>query len=586
MKLALGRAAFTCFIGLGALLGGCGGGGSSGLTACITGLSCVPEQACRTGRTVCVEAGVACAAAEASPDGTACDGGACKGGVCSTAAACVAGQACQPQNACTTGLTTCASAVAEPTCAVAQNKADGTACGTGQVCSGGACVASTCVAGTACQPANACSEGLIACASSTTPGTCLATAARADGTSCGSGLVCGGGVCVAQCTAGSTCALSNPCAVGATTCDSAWSAARCTSVAYRPDGTACGTGQTCRQGSCVVQDTTPPHVLARTPAPGATNVWSRDPITVRFDKRMNHASFTEGSVILATGAGTPVAKTMTLSTDGLTLTITPLALPDPPLALTVALTSGITDTAGNALVAPAGSWRWDLPAWQRLGAVPRETEIHGGVDSYVALGPDGTPIAAFHSISEAGTDRLGVFGWRGGWGSNLLPLDEMRYYAGVSIDVSGSGQPLVAWIDRGGYLAIPGIMAARWSAGSRSANEIIGGGIGRRVVARFDRNDRPVVAWASERDASCYLHVARYENGWRLLGGSAVTSTCWPWRLSFTPGGEPQVAWDMGPNAYDPLWRSIGMATWSGSTWIRASVAATSVPPPLPSRLI
>ncbi len=71
---------------------------------------------------------------------------------------------------------------------------------------------------------------------------------KPDGTSCGLHLACLGGLC--SCQPGGSCSVAgNPCQAGSFSCGGGTPS--CGNVQNLPDGTSCGTGQVCRQGSCV-----------------------------------------------------------------------------------------------------------------------------------------------------------------------------------------------------------------------------------------------------------------------------------------------------------------------------------------------
>ncbi|MBV8762299.1 MAG: thrombospondin type 3 repeat-containing protein [Deltaproteobacteria bacterium] len=160
---------------------------------------------------------------------------------------CIAGTQCTPANACDIGLTSCTSngAICNDT---QQPAPDGQACGNGLVCLAGACHA--CTNGDTCftSPGGPCVQGVVSCSSG--QGQCLQTATLvANGTPCGSGLVCDNGSCVA-CSSGGNCPLgggschvgSLSCATGTSTCvDSGVNAA---------DGSSCGGSNVCLAGVC------------------------------------------------------------------------------------------------------------------------------------------------------------------------------------------------------------------------------------------------------------------------------------------------------------------------------------------------
>ncbi|AGC41862.1 hypothetical protein MYSTI_00512 [Myxococcus stipitatus DSM 14675] len=111
----------------------------------------------------------------------------------------------------------------------------------------------------------------------------------------------------------------------------------------------------------VFVDRTAPTVMARTPAPQAKNVSVREAITLSFSERIAEQSVTPETLKLLVNQG-PQEATRTLSSDGMTVTISPKATLSVPNVASVEATSGITDLAGNALVLPQEVWSWELPA--------------------------------------------------------------------------------------------------------------------------------------------------------------------------------------------------------------------------------
>jgi hypothetical protein len=125
--------------------------------------------------------------------------------------------------------------------------ANGTVCGADAVCGVGVCM--PCTRGASCAlEGKPCRSGAIECGAGKPE--CLETGNAADGTSCGAGMVCQQGTCT-TCMAGSGCVPMNPCHEGALECSGA--APVCNDTArLRPTGQACGTDKVCNAGGeCV-----------------------------------------------------------------------------------------------------------------------------------------------------------------------------------------------------------------------------------------------------------------------------------------------------------------------------------------------
>ncbi|MCQ8186485.1 Ig-like domain-containing protein, partial [Parvularcula maris] len=95
-----------------------------------------------------------------------------------------------------------------------------------------------------------------------------------------------------------------------------------------------------------------PLVVETVPAADATDVFTNRTVTIRFSEPMVRSSFDAGTVVLAPlPAGEPVQSDLSLSADGLSLTIDPPVnlVPFTPYAVTL---DGVRDLAFNALAEP------------------------------------------------------------------------------------------------------------------------------------------------------------------------------------------------------------------------------------------
>ena len=231
-----------------------GMGGAPGTFTCVPGSDCVvPGKPCLVGSTACSATGEASCMETTKPqaNGSPCGGDSvCLDGVCTT---CPAGTECPIEGKqCRVGIIECASG--KPECTEVGNAANGASCSqTGQapsqgtVCKDGSCVA--CNAGDQCVPANPCHQGTLACAGGVATCTDVGTSLPA-GSACGTSKVCTASGECAACTAGMACDLPNePCKLGKIECSSG--APVCTVAGDGPNGTACGNGKVCSQGTCV-----------------------------------------------------------------------------------------------------------------------------------------------------------------------------------------------------------------------------------------------------------------------------------------------------------------------------------------------
>jgi hypothetical protein len=117
-------------------------------------------------------------------------------------------------------------------------------------------------------------------------------------------------------------------------------------------------------------DTTPPTLITRQPAPGASGVPVGANVVATFSEPMNPATLGTASFTLApTAGGAPLAATITPSVGNATFTLNPTADLAPSTSYTATVTTAATDAAGNALAAPQ-SWSFTTaPAGGGTGPV-------------------------------------------------------------------------------------------------------------------------------------------------------------------------------------------------------------------------
>jgi hypothetical protein len=107
-------------------------------------------------------------------------------------------------------------------------------------------------------------------------------------------------------------------------------------------------------------DTTPPTVIARFPASGASNVALNANVTATFSEPMNNATLNGTTFALTvTGTGAPVAGSVSVS--GNTATFTPAANLAGSTQYTATVSTGAQDLAGNVL-ASAATWTFTTTA--------------------------------------------------------------------------------------------------------------------------------------------------------------------------------------------------------------------------------
>ena len=233
-------------------------------------------------------------------------------------------------------------------------------------------------------------------------------------------------------------------------------------TAAEPEGSYTLTARATRSGRTfssapvtVIVDRTNLQVASRSPAPGATNVPYSTPIQVVFTKPVKATTISDTTVSFAV-AGVLAEKTLSLSSDGRTLTLIPKAKPPLPATFSIGLSSGITDTAGNALVVPSTPWSFQLPHWYSFGgplnAVGGNTLLK---DTAMALDSRDNPVVAWsEEVTTGGRASIFVYRWDGNAftpiGSALNGTSSGSAYK-PALAFDGSGNPIVAWQESNGF---------------------------------------------------------------------------------------------------------------------------------------
>ncbi|WP_257455709.1 Ig-like domain-containing protein [Archangium lipolyticum] len=150
----------------------------------------------------------------------------------------------------------------------------------------------------------------------------------------------------------------------------------------------------------VTVDRTAPVAQTRTPEAGSNNVSARQAFQVTFSEALKASSVTDSSILVRAG-GTNVAKTLALSTDGKTLTLTPTEPLPVPSTVTISLgmdTAPLTDLAGNTL-SGSTAWLFSLPVWLPVGgALSAVTGNTPAENVAMKVGTDGNPVVAWAEL--------------------------------------------------------------------------------------------------------------------------------------------------------------------------------------------
>jgi hypothetical protein len=310
-------------------------------------------------------------------------------------------------------------------------------------------------------------------------------------------------------------------------------------TAAEPEGSYTLTARATRSGRTfssapvtVIVDRTNLQVASRSPAPGATNVAYSTPIQVVFTKPVKATTVSDTTVSFAV-AGVLAEKTLSLSSDGRTLTLVPKTKPPLPATFSIGLSSGITDTAGNALVIPSTPWSFQLPHWYSFGgplnAVGGNTLLK---DTAMALDSRDNPVVAWsEEVTTGGRASVFVYRWDGHAftpiGSALNGTPSGSAYKPTLV-LDGSGNPIVAWQESDGFNE--NIYIRRWNG---TAWQSVGAGA---LSAENDTSSSPVATPARNPSLAVRgndIYVAWDEVNvegisaiyvWKSVNGGAFTS--------------------------------------------------------------
>jgi hypothetical protein len=319
-------------------------------------------------------------------------------------------------------------------------------------------------------------------------------------------------------------------------------------------------------------DATPPTVVSRQPAPGDDDVAVGLPITVGFSEDLDPATVTDATVLLAGDGSVNIAKTLALSGD--TLTVTPLSALDLPEHLTLSLTSGIADEAGNAL--EPESWSWTVPAWLRLGDDPvlayaGSSAIYG---SLLDLDSQGRPVVAGNR--EESPQAL-LSRWDGQEWTEIPPPNGGDGATFVHDLAVAGDDVVVVWSGWFGETPDHDFYVSRWDGQEWSLfgdGLTVGDVYPQQAALAVDESGHPVVAFsqkASPGIAAADLLVRRWTgSAWQALGDKLDVNDDAPIEvidLVLDPDGDPIVSWgerfyaSSFVKAWDPTlqtWQALG----------------------------
>ncbi|MCY1041451.1 Ig-like domain-containing protein [Corallococcus sp. bb12-1] len=227
----------------------------------------------------------------------------------------------------------------------------------------------------------------------------------------------------------------------------------------------------------VVVDRTAPTVSSFLPARNAAAVGVNESIQVTFSEPMNPRTLTEESVQLTASDSAPISKSISLSADGKTVSVTPLEPLVAPNTIHVEFTNlvgtVITDLAGNEVV-EMPAWSFSVPTWVPLGgavsAVPGKTSAEGVV---LKMDLNGQPVIAW-AESDGTVKNIYVARWTGSnWLMLGAPLSGLvaagTDAANPSLAIDSANQPIVVWDEATGEGMGRRLFVRKWAGNTWNA---------------------------------------------------------------------------------------------------------------------
>lgn len=326
----------------------------------------------------------------------------------------------------------------------------------------------------------------------------------------------------------------------------------------------------------VVVDRTPPQVVSRTPEPGAQDVWVKAPIQAVFSEPVKAGTLTNDSVRLTVG-GAEVARTVSVSADGRTVTVVPVVDVTPPKTAAVALSDAVTDLTGNTLAAPF-TWSWFYP---RLSLEPYGSSLPPAAGSRVltisAMLPDGSgSVIVARTEQDSKGKHLRIYKQAG---SEWFPLGDSLHSRGSNFEPdsvnlkldTANNSPVIAWHEGNGSNEDERIYVARWTG---SAWDYLGGTDGVTPSNSYStfstlalsNSGNVFVALTDDSESNAYIYQWS-NNAWSMLGGdlgSALGLTqINTLSIETSTAGNPIVA----VQSTKPGSQGLYIAEWTGSAW-------------------
>lgn len=336
--------------------------------------------------------------------------------------------------------------------------------------------------------------------------------------------------------------------------------------------------------TAVAPDTTPPSVVSKNPAGGATDISRSTAVSAIFSEAMNPSTLT-ASIFTLTNPG-PVAASVNYNPATLTATLTP-ASKLPPLTTLTAQISGAQDAASNAL--PITTWSFTTRDGEWGSAQTIESNTGDALNPQVAFDSSGNAIAVWQQVD---TGRVKIFANRytastASWGVPAVithsSTDTAYDAVGPKVAVASTGEVIAMWQQGDGiqnniwFNSFNGNVWATAAVVESAAGEAVNPQIA------FDASGIATAVWQQHDGIRTNIYSSRYTSpAW----SSPITITDPttdnlgdaenPW-IAIHPSGDVMVAWQQyddsvsNPNRVTNIWANryaVSGAGWGTPTKI------------------
>jgi hypothetical protein len=334
----------------------------------------------------------------------------------------------------------------------------------------------------------------------------------------------------------------------------------------------------------LVVDRTRPRLLSESPLTGAQTVSVHQPIQAGFSEPLDPATVNAESVTLLSGTGV-VAAEVVLAPEGTSLTLRPASPLTADTTLRVSLGSTVADLAGNAVQALPRDWEWTVPGYLPLGA-PLSASPGENPDARspsLQIDGSGQPVVAWLDGTSLEPYGIRARRWTGdGWeqlGGVLTASSGNRSGSFCSLEVDGDGRLFVAWDE----LSSSGATSLRvrrwngttWDAVGAPVVPLLQQAVADLIVFRANGQGQLALAFRESSPSSQQVTVWRWNgSAWGVLGGALKVNSTWSIaavRLGIDAAGTPTVVWSEQEVSGN---HASYMRRWNGSVWEVISLPA------------